>query len=147
MRKIQKPKEGEYAPYAIMYIDLLPDDGLVLKHLQDNLTTIQTFIPSFTQKKLTYRWSEGEWTRKEILIHILDTERIFCYRALRFARNDATELSRFDMDAYVPNSGANERDVDGILEEYKAVRQATMTFFHSLEEKVFTKLGWPMVIW
>ena len=52
MRKIQKPKEGEYAPYAIMYIDLLPDDGLVLKHLQDNLTTIQTFIPSFTHRIL-----------------------------------------------------------------------------------------------
>lgn len=124
-----------------MYIGLLPDDGQVVKHLQDNLTTMIEFIRSFPAEKLTYRWAEGEWTIKEILGHIVDDERIYCYRALRFARNDTTELSGFEQDDYVIYSGANERDLEEILAEYRAVRQATITFFNSLEDKALTRAG------
>jgi uncharacterized damage-inducible protein DinB len=141
MKQIQKPETGEYAPYAIMYIGLLPDDGLVLKHLQDNLDTMREFIRSFPPEKLTYRWAEGEWTIKEILGHIIDDERIYCYRALRFSRNDATELPGFDQDNYVAYSDANERKLEDILEEYTAVRTATITFFNSLEEKALKRAG------
>ncbi|MEM7347396.1 MAG: DinB family protein [Chloroflexota bacterium] len=141
MQKVQKPKEGEYAPYAIMYIDLVPNDGLVLQHLQDNLEMMQTFINSFPEEKLVYRWTEGEWTIKEILIHVADTERIFGYRALRFARNDPTELAGFDMDAYVPNSSANTRSLESIMKEYRSVRQATLALFKNLEESAFTNVG------
>jgi uncharacterized damage-inducible protein DinB len=141
MKIIPKPAAGEYAPYAIMYIELLPDDGLVLQHLQDNLRATKDFILSFPQEKLTYRWAEGEWTIKEILGHIIDDERIYCYRALRFARNDTTELPGFEQDDYVLHSGANERDLEEILEEYTAVRNATITFFNSLEEKALKRAG------
>jgi uncharacterized damage-inducible protein DinB len=141
MKKIQKPEPGEYAPYAIMYIGLLPDDGLVLKHLQDNLKTVVDLMWSLPVEKLIYRWAEGEWTIKEILGHIIDDERIYCYRALRFARNDATELPGFEQDDYVTYSGANERNLEAILAEYTAVRQATVTFFNSLEEKALTRAG------
>src|SRR5262245_60437068 len=125
MKKIPKPAEGEYAPYAIMYIGLLPDDGLVLEHLQNNLNIVIDFIRTFPEEKLTYRWAEGEWTIKEILGHVIDDERIYCYRALRFARNDTTELPSFEQDDYVIYSGANERTIEDILEVYIAVRQAT----------------------
>ena len=141
MQKIQKPNEGEYAPYAIMYIDLVPQDGLVLMHLQEALQSTQEFILALPPEKLTVRWKEGEWSIKEILVHIMDTERIFCYRALRFARNDATGLAGFEQDAYVPYSGANERDIAAILEEYKAVRQATLTFYESLDEEALVRAG------
>ena len=141
MQKIQKPNEGEYAPYAIMYIDLVPQDGLVLMHLQEALQSTQEFILALPPEKLTLRWKEGEWSIKEILVHIMDTERIFCYRALRFARNDATGLAGFEQDAYVPYSGANERDIAAILEEYKAVRQATLTFYESLDEEALVRAG------
>ena len=141
MQKIQKPNEGEYAPYAIMYIDLVPQDGLVLMHLQEALQSTQEFILGLPPEKLTVRWKEGEWSIKEILVHIMDTERIFCYRALRFARNDATGLAGFEQDAYVPYSGANERDIAAILEEYKAVRQATLTFYESLDEEALVRAG------
>jgi len=141
MQKIQKPNEGEYAPYAIMYIDLVPQDGLVLMHLQEALQSTPEFILALPPEKLTLRWNEGEWSIKEILVHIMDTERIFCYRALRFARNDATGLAGFEQDAYVPYSGANERDIAAILEEYEAVRQATLTFYESLDEEALVRAG------
>lgn len=141
MKTIPKPAAGEYAPYAIMYIGLLPDDGLVLKHLQDNMETVFDLIRSLPTDKLSYRWAEGEWTIKEILGHIIDDERIYCYRALRFARNDATELPGFEQDDYVLHSGANARDIEEILAEYTAVRSATIAFFNSLEEKALTRAG------
>ena len=141
MKTIQKPAAGEYAPYALMYIGLLPDDGLVLQHMWDNLKVILEFVRSFPEEKLTYRWAEGEWTIKEILGHIIDDERIYCYRALRFARNDTTELPGFEQDDYVIYSGANARNLEDILAEYTAVREATLTFFDSLEEEALTRAG------
>ncbi|MCB8978785.1 MAG: DinB family protein [Ardenticatenaceae bacterium] len=141
MNVIQKPNEGEYAPYAIIYIDQVPDDGLVVNHLQDNLKAVQTLVLSLPPEKLTSRWADGEWTIKEILVHIMDTERIFCYRALRFARNDDTELPGFEQDDYVPYTQANKRKIADILEEYSAVRQATITFFNSFVEETLTRAG------
>jgi uncharacterized damage-inducible protein DinB len=141
MQIIKKPNKDEYAPYAVMYIDLVPQDGLVIKHLQEALQSTQEFILAFPQEKLAVRWKEGEWSIKEILVHIIDTERIFCYRALRFARNDASGLAGFEQDAYVPYSGANERDIAEILEEYTAVRHATLTFFNSLGEEALARAG------
>jgi len=141
MITIQKPNEGEYAPYAIQYIKLVPEDGLVLQHLQENLKSTKAFILSFPPERLTYRWAKGEWTVQEILVHIMDTERIFCYRALRIARNDPTALPGFEQDDYVPFSRANERKIEDILEEYEAIRRATLTFFNSLEEEALTRAG------
>jgi uncharacterized damage-inducible protein DinB len=141
MHKFQKPTEGEYASYAITYINLVPPDGLVLSHLQDNLRSTPEFIQSFPPEKLVLPCKAGEWTVQEILVHILDTERIFGYRALRFARNDATELAGFEQDAYVPYSRANHRSCAAILEEYAAVRRATLAFFDSLEEDALARAG------
>ena len=141
MNLIPKPSVGEYAPYTIMYIGLLPDDGLILKHLQDNLERTIVFIRSLPAAKLIERHAAGEWTIKEILVHIIDDERIYCYRALRFARNDSTELPGFEQDEYVPYSGANDRDIGEIIEEFISVRQATITFFNSLDEEALTRKG------
>src|SRR5678816_3886502 len=98
MRTIEKPKDGEFPPYANMYIRLLPGDGLLLKHLQDNFIATKELILSMNEEKLNYRYAENKWTIKEILVHIIDDERIYAYRALRFARNDQTELPGFEQD-------------------------------------------------
>jgi uncharacterized damage-inducible protein DinB len=132
---------GEYARYTIMYIDLLPDDGLILKHLADNLEKTISFIRSLPEQKLTHRPAEGEWTIKEILVHIVDDERIYCYRALRFARNDPTQLPGFEQDDYVPYSGANDREIEEIIKEFSSVREATITFFNSLDEEALKRKG------
>ena len=141
MKLIPKPTVGEYAPYTIMYIDLLPDDGLVLKHLQDNPENTIRFIRSFPPEKLTTRCAQGEWTINEILVHIIDDERIYCYRALRYARNDSTELPGFEQDDYVPYSNANDRDIESIIEEFVSVRQATLTLFNSFDDDALTRKG------
>jgi uncharacterized damage-inducible protein DinB len=141
MKQIEKPKEDEYAPYAIIYIGLLPDDGLVLKHLQDNLQATKNFILSLPKEKLIYRYAAGKWTIKEILVHISDDERIYAYRALRFARNDKTELPGFEQDDYASYSGANERSLDDILEELTTVRHATISLFNSFDNEALTRAG------
>ena len=141
MKKIEKPAEGEYAPYTIMYIGLLPDDGLVLQHLADNLKATTDFILSLPEEKLTYRYAEGKWTIKEILVHLTDDERIYSYRALRFARNDKTELPGFEQDDYARHSGANERDVKDILKEFSTVRHATISLFEGFDSKALTRVG------
>jgi len=141
MKLIEKPQPGEYAPYAIMYIGLLPDDRLVLKYLKDNLKTAKIFILSLPKEKLTHRYAEGKWTIKEVLVHVIDDERIYAYRALRFARNDQTELPGFEQDDYARHSNANERSIKSILQEYTAVRNATIALFNGLDESAFTRTG------
>jgi uncharacterized damage-inducible protein DinB len=141
MKKIEKPEEGEYAPYTIMYIGLLPDDGLVLKYLEENLKATKDFILSLPEEKLIYRYAEGKWTIKEILVHLIDDERIYAYRALRFARNDKTELPGFEQDDYAIHSGANEREIKDILKEFTTVRKATISLFEGLDGKALTRTG------
>lgn len=141
MRKIQKPLPDEYPEYASMYIDLLPDDGLVLEHLEENFATVKEFIHSLPEEKLLHRYAPGKWTIKEILVHITDDERIYAYRALRFARNDKTELPGFEQDDYAEESNANERDLENIFEEYEAVRKSTIALFNGLDENTLLLRG------
>jgi uncharacterized damage-inducible protein DinB len=141
MKLIPKPEVGEYAPYTIMYIGLLPDDGLILKHLEDNVLLTTDFMRSVPESKLTFRYAVDKWTIKEILAHIVDDERIYTYRALRFARNDRTELPGFDQEVYAVESGANERSLDDLLGEFAAVRKATVALFNSFEERVLKRSG------
>jgi len=141
MKKIQKPNDGEYNPYVIKYIRLLPDDGLVLKHLKENLKRMMSFILSIPEERLMYRYAENKWTIKEILVYIMDDERIFMYRALRIARNDKTPLPGFEQDDYVPYSRANERSLTNIFKEYKTVRNATLSLFNSLSKEDLVRVG------
>jgi uncharacterized damage-inducible protein DinB len=93
------------------------------------------------EEKLYYRYAEGKWTIKEILAHLIDDERIYTYRALRYARNDQTELPGFEQDAYAVESGANKRSIDDLLEEFAAVRRSTIALFNSFEDRVMTRVG------
>ena len=138
---IPKPEIGEYAPYTIMYIGLLPDDGQVLKYLEANLKAVKEIVYSLPEERLAVPHAAGEWTVKEILCHIIDDERIYCYRALRFARNDMTELPGFDQEDYINYSNSNRRELEDIFEEYTAVRQATITFYKSLDDSAYVRMG------
>jgi uncharacterized damage-inducible protein DinB len=141
MKQIEKPNPGEYAPYAIMYIGLLPDDGLVLDHLKNHLNLTRALIAPLPEERLTYRYAEGKWTIKEILLHIVDDERIYAYRALRFARRDRTELPGFEQDDYALHSAANDRTVADLLEEFATVRAATISLYQGLGDDALTRAG------
>lgn len=141
MKRIEKPATSEYAPYAERYIGLLPDDGLVLMHLKENLKATKEFILSLPEVKLNFRYAEGKWTIKEILVHLSDDERIYAYRALRFARRDPTELPGFEQDDYAQHSNANGRKVRAILSELATVRRATISLFESFDDQALMRTG------
>lgn len=141
MRRIERPKTGEYPAYANIYIGLLPDDGQLLKYLADNLDASLELVGSLSEEKLLFRYAQDKWTIKEILVHVMDDERIYAYRALRFARNDATELLGFEQDDFARYSAANERRLDNIVAEYKTVRAATISLFTHLPEESFLRSG------
>lgn len=141
MRSIPKPQPGEYPPYAEMYMKLLPDDGLILDHLSDQVARTRTLISSIRPTRLLHRYAPDKWSIKDILVHIVDDERIFAYRALRFARNEQHNLIGFDQEEYVRYAEADKRTVGGILEEYQSVRQATISLFANLPEESLTRQG------
>jgi uncharacterized damage-inducible protein DinB len=139
MKAVPKPLEGEYAPYAIMYIKLLPDDGLLLKHLRDAIENALVFYRDIPAEKLDKAHQAGEWTIKEILLHVIDDERIYAYRALRAARNDKTELPGFDQDEFVSYSDANSRSLESLLDEFISVRLATLSLFDNLPDDAWER--------
>lgn len=141
MRIISPPCQGEYPPYAIMYLKLLPADGLILKHLWNNFLKVKELIYSLTEDRLHFRYAPGKWTIKEVLVHIIDDERIFACRALRFARNEQNNLAGFDQDEYVRYSDAENRPLDNIFEEYQAVRRSTIALFNGLPEESLNRMG------
>ena len=141
MKTIPKPEPHEYAPYTIMYIGLLPDDGLILKHLEDNRRATTDFMRAVPEEKLSYRYAEGKWTIKEIMAHLIDDERIYAYRALRFARNDQTELPGFDQDDYMLTSHYDQIELEDLLSELRLIRLGNIAMFRTLDEEAWSRVG------
>jgi uncharacterized damage-inducible protein DinB len=140
-RRIEKPKPGEYPPYASMYVGLLPDDGLLLRHLHEDLHDLVSLVRGIPAERLAHRYAPGKWSIREVLVHVADDERIYAYRALRFARGDATELAGFEQDDYAAASRADERPIDGILDEVASVRAASIALFAGLPDEAFGRGG------
>ena len=141
MRIIPKPQPGEYPEYADIYMSLLDDGVPILEQLKRNFAEVRDFIYSLPTERLLYRYAPDKWSIKEILVHIVDDERIYAYRALRFARNEQQNLIGFDQDSYAFYSQADNRDLDNIFEEYDAVRKSTIALFNGLPEDSLTRMG------
>jgi uncharacterized damage-inducible protein DinB len=140
-RIIEKPKKEEYPEYSEMYMKLLKDDGMVLQNMKDSFIKIKNFIYELSEEQLLYRYDTGKWTIKEILVHIIDDERIFPYRALRYGRNDNTPLHGFEENDYAKYSYANDRSLESIFDEYESVRNAILTLFQNLPDDAFMRSG------
>ena len=138
--RITELKSSEYNPFYQTYIDVLGDVEL-FDLLQRQLKNFPQFLESLPDDKLHYSYAEGKWTIAEALIHILDTERVFQYRALRFMRGDKTPLPGFDQDIYVPNSNVDRRSKESIIEEYKIVRKSTLALFMNMNGKALHTMG------
>lgn len=138
---LSKPQPGEYPAYAEMYFKWVSEDLPLIQQLQGNLQNSFDLLRSIPEGKLVSSFAPGEWTVKEIFGHILDQERVLVYRALRFARGDETELATFDHESYVNHSRANLRPLTEMIEEFSSIRQATITFFNSLDESALMRSG------
>jgi enterochelin esterase-like enzyme len=138
---ITRPADGDYLPYYAAYIDLVPADADPRAMLREQTAEIQTAFAALTEKQALQVYAPGKWTSKQILLHIIDTERVFAYRALRFARGDAQALAGFDENEYADNGGANVRSMSDLLTEYAAVRTATLALVNSFTPEQLQQRG------
>ena len=133
-------KLSEYNPYYETYINLAENKSLH-DGLKDGCTETVAFFEAIPLDKLDYSYAEGKWTVKEILRHIIDTERIFAYRALRFARNDQTPLSGFDQDTYILPDCTQNTSIQSLLDEFKSCRTATRIMFSNFSDEMTKRVG------
>ncbi|WP_178988414.1 DinB family protein [Winogradskyella schleiferi] len=131
----------EYHSYYKTYLEKANTDGPIVEGLKENLNVLVSFFSDIPEEKQNYAYAEGKWTVKDILLHIIDTERIFAYRALRIARRDKSPMVGFEQDDYVANGYAVKRTLENLIEEYKAVRQATIALFNSFEASTLLQIG------
>lgn len=139
MRSDQLTKE-EYATWYSPYIATLNDVNLI-EELEISVHRLVKFVQDIPMDKFDYRYAEGKWTIKDILQHLIDSERIFSYRALRFSRNDMTELPGFDENEYAAVANGNNRSIMELLTELSALRHATILLFKTFSDEVLLRKG------
>src|SRR5260370_7955993 len=137
---MNRPESSEYADYYANYISKVPGSD-VLGVLESEGLEIVKLVGGRSERDGSFRYAPGKWTAKEVLGHITDTERIFTYRALRFARADQTPLPGFEQDDYVRSGAFGERTLAGLAEEFGAVRSASIALFRSFKEDVWPRRG------
>ncbi len=134
--------ENEYAPFYHPYIQSVSnDDKNIVENLEDSIQYALRILRTLPYEKHVFRYAEGKWTIKEIVQHLIDTERVFNYRALRFARKDTTDLAGFDENVYVENSNANSREFIELLEEFAALRKDTVLLYKSFSSETLLQKG------
>jgi len=132
--------ENEYSGDFGTYIKEA-GDGILIEELEISLHAFIRFVQNIPMDKFDYRYAEGKWTIKDIIQHVIDTERIFAYRALRFSRNDKTPLPSFEESEYADNTDSNKRSIQDLLTEFSAVRHSTLLFYKSLSEEQLKRIG------
>jgi uncharacterized damage-inducible protein DinB len=137
---VPRPSPDEYPAWAEAEISLVPYQDLILG-LEDSHTLALQVLDGLSADTLTYRYAEGKWSIKQVWQHVMDVERIFNYRALRYARQDKTVLSGFNQNEYNEVSHADAREWTDMIREYKAIRQGTVELFKSFTEEMFSYVG------
>jgi len=131
---MQKPEANEYHPAYQKYFDLIPN-GDFQKILSQNTTETVDLFEALPAEKHDYRYAEGKWTIKQLLMHIIDTERVFAYRALAAARGDESPVYRMDEELYAGNVDVSNRTLPDLIAEFKSVRSATEFLVKNLTEE------------
>lgn len=139
MPAIGRPESGEYAPYYGKYVSLVAEGDILAtleRQSQDTVTLLAR-----PEADGDIRYAPGKWSVKESLGHLIDSERVFTYRALRIARNDKTPMEGFEQDDYVKYGPFGQCSLAGLVEEFTAVRQATLSLFRGLDEAAWIRRG------
>jgi len=137
---VSKPSDTEYASYFGRYVGLVPE-GEILATLAGQISGTLATLRGVSDADSLKRYAEGKWSIREVVGHMIDTERIFAYRALRIARNDQTNLPGFEQDDYIPAAQFDRRPWSGLLEELEAVRHSTVLMFRGLHEEAWERQG------
>jgi len=135
-----RPAFDEYAPYYEKYISQVTDDDVVAA-LDRQLTDNRTMLLSISESKASVTNEPGKWSVKQILGHVLDSERVFAYRALRFARNDPTPLPGFDQNDFMRDAPFGSRSLAELVSEFEHVRNSTLHLFRSLSPEAWLRSG------
>lgn len=137
---LQRPEAGEYNPYYDKYIARVPD-GDVIEILARQADETLSVLQSLPDNVADYAYAEGKWSIKEVIGHVCDAERIFSYRLLRVGRGDETPIEGFDENTYAPAGQFGQRTLASLLEEFAAVRAATITLIAGLPTDGWLKRG------
>ena len=137
---IQRPEAGEYAPFYERYISLISGTD-ILGTLDAQRRQMLLLLSGRDEADGDLRYAPDKWSAKEVLGHICDTERIFAYRMLRISRGDRTPIEGFEQDDYVRNGPFAKIALAEVIEDYIAVRRATLTLLRNLDEQAWMRRG------
>ena len=137
---IGRPEETEYLAYYGKYVSLVPDNN-ILEVLSEQLGATLALLRSVPETRAGFRYAAGKWSVKELVGHMIDTERIFAYRALRFARNDRTPLPGYEQDDYIRNASFDACALADLAAEFESVRRSTLFLFKHLDAKAWMRKG------
>lgn len=135
-----RPSADEFAPYYGTYINKVAD-GDIVATLKSQIGPTLAFLRSIPEDRAGHRYAEGKWSIREVVGHMSDAERIFAYRALRIARADTTPLPGFDENEFVKRSRLDDRQYASLVDEYEAVRAATIALYDGLFPEEWTRHG------
>ena len=138
----------EYNEYYGRYISKVDPGKTIIGALEEGQVEVVNLFKSVPSSRLMYRYDEGKWSIKEVLQHLIDCERVFTYRAFRIGRGDKTSLPGFDQDIYIKPSGADDKTLDQLLEEFEVGRKATLNLIASFTSTDLCQIGaasgWPL---
>lgn len=135
-----RPEATEYAPYYERYIGLVPEPS-ALEALDAQHAEMMPFLRGLSEAQGALRYAPGKWSVRQVLGHVADTERVFGYRALRFARADQTPLPGFDENVFAKEANHDALPLASIVAELDAVRRSTLALFRSLDESAWPRRG------
>lgn len=117
------------------------NDNDIFENLEDSGRQAIELLSNIYSEKQMFQYAEGKWTIKEIVQHLIDTERVFNYRALRISRKDSIDLAGFDEKYFVTNPNANERVYNDLVEEFSIIRKSTILLYQSFSENTLLEKG------
>lgn len=130
----------EFQKYVQRYLDLIPSENWI-QELEKVGSETELFYESLTSEQADFAYAEEKWSLKVLLQHLIDAEKIFIYRALRFSRNDSTELSGWEEELYAENANADFYELNALIEEFSAARRLSVLFFQNLNSEFLSRKG------
>jgi uncharacterized damage-inducible protein DinB len=140
MASLERPAAGDAAPYYFRYIDLVPD-GDVLAILAGGVGDTRRALAKLPPDRETFRYAPGKWSVRDLVGHVLDSERVFGHRAFHIARGDMTPQPSMEQDEYVATAGADRRPLSAILDELDHLRRSHLAMFEGFDAPAWERVG------